>query len=195
MQQKNHPFRKFSQWYEEAQASKSIDDASAMCLSTATPMGAPSSRIVLLKALDAEGFVFYTNMESRKSRELRANSAASLCFHWPPLGRQVRIEGHAEPVSDTEADMYFASRPRGSQIGAWASKQSEVLNDRQALKDAVATYEKKFDGQEVPRPPHWSGWRVVPTRIEFWEHRASRLHYREAHIRTVDDWDIALLYP
>src|SRR5262249_50398351 len=152
--------------------------------------GKPSARIVLLKAFDERGFVFYTNLESRKSREIKANPFAALCFYWMPLDLQVRIEGKIEQVSDAEADAYFATRPRESQIGAWSSLQSRPLDSRDSLVKAVAENTKRFEGKPVPCPPHWSGWRVVPEKIEFWQQGTARLHEREVFMRDGDGWNI-----
>lgn len=191
----NHPFRRFSAWFEEARANKAIPDASAMTLSTASRHGAVSSRMVLLKALDQTGFIFYTNLNSRKSEQLKENQNAALCFYWASMGRQVRVEGYCEPVTDKEADAYFATRPRNSQLGAWASHQSEEIESREKLKEAFEKYEKKFDGVAVPRPPHWSGWRLIPARIEFWQEEAHRLHQRELCTRHAHGWETTLLQP
>jgi pyridoxamine 5'-phosphate oxidase len=166
-----------------------------MTLATATPQGVPAARIVLLKAHGPEGFVFYGNMESRKFRELAANPHAALCFHWMPLERQVRIEGTVTRVSDADADAYFNSRPRGRQIGAWASQQSRPLASRDELEARNAQFEGKFAGMPVPRPPHWSGWRLTPSAIEFWVNSDVRLHAREVYARTADGWSHTLLYP
>ena len=167
----------------------------AMVLATADDDGQPSGRFVLLKAVDERGFVFYTNLNSRKARALVANPRASLCFYWAPLGKQVRIEGLVEPVSEAEADAYFATRPRESQIGAWASDQSRPLASRQALDARVAEASARFHGSAVPRPLFWSGYRVVPHAIEFWTRDAARLHVRERYERTVDGWTSTLLFP
>ena len=189
-----NPFEKFATWYAEAQR-PDIQDPSEMSLATATPDGVPSVRVVLLKDFDERGFVFYTNLHSQKARELTANPRASLNFRWAPLQRQVRIEGRVEPVTAAEADAYFASRPRGSQIGAWASDQSAPLANREDLVRRVAEVEAKYAGSSVPRPPHWSGFRLIPARIEFWTGKESRLHERELFTRSGKDWHLGLLNP
>ena len=190
------PFRQFGEWFREAEASVPVDP-NAMVLSTVGPEGRPSSRVVLLKGFDPEGFVFYGNLESRKFRELRAQPWAALNFHWKPLGRQVRIEGKVTQVADQEADAYFATRPRGSQIGAWASRQSEPLPSRATLEAAVRDVEARHAGGEVPRPPFWSGFRLEPDRIEFWQAGEFRLHDREVFRRTSKSapWTVERLYP
>ncbi|MFN3311040.1 MAG: pyridoxamine 5'-phosphate oxidase [Thermomonas sp.] len=173
-------------------------DPTAMTLATATPDGAPSARTVLLKAHDARGFVFYSHLDGRKGRELQANPRAALLFHWPRVrnGVQVRIEGAVERVSDAEADAYFASRPRGSQLGAWASKQSETLEARATFETRLAEFERQFEGREVPRPPRWTGFRVVPHAVEFWYGAQYRLHERHLHERGADSaWTVRMLYP
>jgi pyridoxamine 5'-phosphate oxidase len=192
----NDPFARFAAWYAEAE--KAIpDDPNAMLLATVGADGRPGARVVLMKGFDARGFVFYTNLESRKGRELLAHPEASLNFHFRPLGRQVRIEGRAEPVSAAEADSYFATRPRGSQVGAWASAQSSPLPSRAVLEAAVAEVEARYRGQHIPRPPHWSGFRLVPDQIEFWTGRENRLHEREVFTRVRPDapWTLQQLYP
>lgn len=188
------PLALFAAWFDEARRVVT-DDPTAMVLATADASGRPSSRFVLLKAFDPRGFVFYTNLESRKARELMARPEASLCLYWAPLGRQVRIEGRAELVSDGEADEYFASRPRAYQIAAWASRQSAVLASRDELERRVEAFERQFDGRPVPRPPFWSGFRLVPDRIEFWIHRPNRLHDRILYERGADGWRRVLLFP
>jgi pyridoxamine 5'-phosphate oxidase len=191
------PFRRFGELFERAKQTE-LREPTAMALATATADGRPSVRMVLLKDFDERGFVFYTNLESRKADELGANPHAALCFHWQPLEIQVRIEGRVEPVSADEADAYYASRARGSRIGAWASEQSRPLDAYDTLVERVKEIEAKYDGQEIPRPPFWSGYRVVPARIEFWFGRPSRLHERELYTRAAGDaqgWTKTLLYP
>lgn len=172
-----------------------IPEPNAMALGTIEDRNQPSVRIVLLKAFDERGFVFYTNYEGRKGRQLLAHPRAALCFYWPPLDTQVRIEGTVTKVADEEADEYFASRARLSQIGAWASKQSRPVESPTALDDRVEEFEKKFEGKRVPRPPFWSGFRVVPDTIEFWKGRPNRLHERHLYTRESDGWRIETLYP
>jgi pyridoxamine 5'-phosphate oxidase len=191
------PFRRFGELLERA-AGTDLREPTAMALATATPEGRPSVRMVLLKGFDEDGFVFYTNLESRKAGDLAANPFAALCFHWQPLEVQVRIEGRVEPVAVEEADAYYASRARGSRIGAWASRQSTQLDRYETLTARVAEYEAKFEGADIPRPPFWSGYRVVPDRIEFWFGRPSRLHERELYLLAGGDpprWTRELLYP
>jgi pyridoxamine 5'-phosphate oxidase len=171
------------------------DEPDAMVLSTVDGDGQPSGRFVLLKAFDDRGFVFYTNLQSRKAQALRGNPRASLCAYWPALGKQVRIEGAVEPVSASEADAYFASRPRDSQIGAWASHQSQPVASRQALDERVSEIRTRFSGAAVPRPPFWSGYRLVPRSIEFWTRDAARLHVRERFERSGDAWFETILFP
>jgi pyridoxamine 5'-phosphate oxidase len=173
----NDPFGLFRQWMADAEKSEP-EDPNAMALATADASGVPSVRMVLLKGVDERGFVFYTNLESRKGVQLGQNPNAALCFHWKSLKRQVRVEGPVELVSDAEADEYYHSRPRGSQIGAWASRQSRPLEGRWELEKRVAEFTAKHAIGTIPRPPHWSGFRVLPKRIEFWHDRPFRLHDR-----------------
>lgn len=172
-----------------------VPDPSAMSLATVEEGGQPAVRIVLLKAFDESGFVFYTNHGGRKGRHLVAHPHAALCFYWPPLGIQVRIEGDVARVGDLEADAYFATRPRTSQLGAWASKQSEPMESPDALTDRLAEFERKFAGGDVRRPDFWSGFRVRPARIEFWKERANRLHERHLYTRDGPGWRVEVLYP
>lgn len=188
------PIQVFGQLYQQAVQAIPVDP-NAMVVSTVGEGGRPSSRVLLLKGFDARGFTFYTNLESRKGREMKANPWVALCFHWRPLEKQVRIEGKAEQVTDSEADEYFATRHRGSQIGAWASLQSSVLASREALDARVAEIEARYAGVPVPRPPHWSGMRVVPDRIELWSARPSRLHDRVVYRKVEGAWTRELLYP
>lgn len=188
------PFEIFRSWFAEAQKSEP-NDPNAVAVATADAQGRPSVRMVLMKSWDEGGFVFYTNLESRKGRELAENPNVALLFHWKSLRRQVRIEGRVEPVSDAEADAYFASRPRDSQIGAWASDQSRPLEGRAAFLGRIAKEAARFGVSAVPRPPHWSGFRVVPERIEFWEDRSFRLHERRFFVKTPSGWSWTYLYP
>ena len=188
------PFSIFADWFAAATASEP-NDPNAMALATATPDGRPAVRIVLLKAWDTRGFVFYTNLDSRKGTELAANAAVQLDFHWKSLRRQVRIDGDAEAVTGTEADAYFATRPRASQLGAWASEQSRPLPDRATFEARLASVTARFDGGPVPRPPRWSGFRVVPRAIEFWQDRDFRHHERTLFTRDGDAWTTGMLYP
>jgi pyridoxamine 5'-phosphate oxidase len=189
------PIALFGAWMAEA-AKSEPNDPNAVCLATATPEGRPSARMVLLKDVDARGFVFYTNLESRKGRELAANPFAAMTFHWKSLQRSVRVEGAVEAVTAEEADAYYASRARGSRIGAWASRQSRPLEGRFALEKAVAEYTMKFGIGEIPRPAFWSGFRLVPDRIEFWRDMPFRLHERRVFHRASDGgWETEMLYP
>lgn len=190
------PFDIFSRWYAEA-AGCGLTEPTAVALATADGDGRPSLRMVLLKEHGPEGFVFYTNLESRKGRELLANPQAALCFHWMPLARQVRVEGRARPVGDDEADAYFAGRDRASRIGAWASHQSRPMESARQLERNVARETLRFRLARVPRPPHWSGFRIVPGAIEFWRARPFRLHERIVFARDADDapWRVRRLFP
>jgi len=188
------PIALFQEWFAAAQAAEP-DDPTAMALATADAVGRPAVRMVLLKHVDARGFVFYTNLESPKAADLRANPSAALCLHWAKLERQVRVDGVAEPVSAAEADAYFASRPRLSQLGAWASRQSQPMAGRFELEQAVAAAGLRFGLARVPRPVHWSGFRVVPARIEFWQQRAFRHHDRQLFIREASGWRTQWLFP
>jgi pyridoxamine 5'-phosphate oxidase len=189
------PFAKFQEWMSEAWAHEP-EDANAMTLATATSDGIPSARIVLLKGADARGFVFYTNKQSRKAGELAGNARAALLLHWKPLGRQVRIEGHVEDVTDAEADAYYVTRPRISRLGAWASDQSRVLSERAVLERRLQEYEAKYPGEDIPRPPHWSGYRVIPETFEFWQNMPYRLHDRTVYTRAANGgWMVGKLFP
>jgi len=190
----NDPIRRFHDWFAEAKNTEP-DLPNAVAVATADPAGRPSVRMVLLKDVDHRGFVFYTNFESRKGRELAANNSAALLFHWKSLQRQVRVEGPAVPVSDEEADAYFATRARGAQIGAWASTQSRVMEGRLDLEKRVAKFGAQFGFGKVPRPPYWSGYRVVPETIEFWSEGTFRLHEREVFVRDGDSWRVDRLFP
>jgi pyridoxamine 5'-phosphate oxidase len=187
------PIERFAAVYAEVK--QKVEEPNAMVVASVGPDGRPSSRVVLLKDFDARGFVFYTNYRSRKGRELLTHPFAAICFYWRLLKQQVRIEGRVEQVAPSEADAYFASRARLSQIGAWASDQSTTLGERAELEHRVRELERQFEGKPVPRPPHWSGLRVVPDRIEFWSERANRLHDRDLYLRTPDGWTRELLFP
>ena len=190
------PFTLFDEWFAEAQSSE-INDPNAMSVSTVDSGGRPSSRMVLLKGHGADigGFVFYTNFESRKASQLSGNPNVALLFHWKSLRRQIRIEGEANPVDDATADAYFATRSRNSQLGAWASDQSQPLDNRATFEARFADMEARFEGGNVPRPPHWSGWLVTPERVEFWQDREFRLHERWLYERDGDEWTSGMLYP
>lgn len=188
------PHSLFTAWAAEARASE-LNDSNAMALATTTADHQPSVRMVLLKGHDERGFVWYTNLESRKAEELIATEKAALLFHWKSLRRQVRIEGPVSRVSDAEGDAYFATRSRDSQLGAWASDQSRPLENRGVFEARYEEVQARFDGQDVPRPPHWSGFRLDPQRIEFWNDGAHRLHHRRVFTRTETGWDEGLLYP
>ena len=186
--------KKFDEWYSDAQE-KEPEYAEAMSLATATKVGLPSVRIVLLKALDDRGFVFYTNLNSRKGSELLENPNAAICFHWKSINKQIRVEGTISAVDYTEADYYFASRPRASQIGAWASKQSQPMKDPFEFEKRIAKYTSKFNIGDIPRPDFWSGFRLNPSRIEFWHERKFRLHERNVYLVDGDTWRMEKIFP
>ena len=188
------PFVQFANWFDEYLNSAPLEP-SAFTLATVRDDGSPASRVVLLKGFDSRGFVFFTNYESRKGRHLEGNPASALHFFWPELERQVNVEGRAERTSREESEAYFATRPRASQIGAWASKQSELLSCREDLEAQVEEIRTRFDGQDVPCPPFWGGYRVVPARFEFWQGRPSRLHDRICYDLAGDRWNISRLSP
>lgn len=190
----NNPLKLFDDWFVLARKSEQ-HDATAMALATATREGKPSVRIVLLKAFDERGFVFYTNLQSRKAKELLENPQAALCCYWPMLDKQVRIEGKVEIVTDEEANNYFATRARGSQISAWASKQSAEVKDPEELFTRVKEYEKKYSDQNIPRPEFWSGFRLIPEMMEFWQRGDHRLHERFCFYKTANGWGKKFLYP
>jgi pyridoxamine 5'-phosphate oxidase len=190
----NDPFALFADWMADAEKSEP-NDPNAVAVASVDADGMPNVRMVLLKGFDQNGFVFYTNFESNKGREILGSMKAALCFHWKSLRRQIRVRGHVEVVSDEEADAYFASRPRGSRIGAWASKQSRPLESRLALEKAVAEFTLKHAVGEIPRPPYWSGFRIKPITIEFWHDRPFRLHDRILFTRADDGWQKSRLYP
>ncbi len=188
------PFVLFDRWFTDAVRAE-VRDANAMTLATADATGAPSARIVLLKGLDTRGFVFYTDYRSRKAEELDANPHAALLFYWPELERQVRVTGRVSRVAREETEAYFATRPRGSRIGAWASEQSHIIPGRSTLDAAVAEVEKRFADADVPAPPHWGGFRVMPDAVEFWQGRSNRLHDRLRYVRAGDGWRVERLAP
>ncbi len=190
-----NPFLLFKDWFGEALRAKSLDP-NAMTLATVTPSGKPALRTVLLKEFSSDGFVFYTNYESQKGEELSKKPAASLLFYWPALVLQVRIDGKVKKVSSAESDEYFNTRPRGSQLSAWASRQSSVIPNRESLEEEMKRLEKKFKGKPVPRPPYWGGFRVIPDRIEFWNGRPNRLHDRLRYRKTAGgQWKVERLSP
>ncbi len=188
------PVSQFHVWFKDAQSAH-IPLVEAFCLSTLDRWGNPDGRMILLKGYGVDGFVFYTNLDSAKGIVLMEQPSASMTFYWEPLRRQVRIQGDVVQVTDAEADDYFKTRPRESQLGAWASRQSAILTERKILEDRFRKFEKKFEGKEVPRPPFWSGFRLVPARIEFWQERESRLHDRVLYEKQGDRWNKTLLYP
>ena len=193
----NDPFELFELWYEKARKNKDVKDHTELNLATSTKEGKPSNRMVLLKAHDKRGFVFYTNLTSRKGKEIADNPYASMCFYWQALGRQVRIEGRLEQVSDQEADDYFASRHHSSQAGAWASKQSQIMEHKDDLRKRDKEFEDKYaNNKKIPRPEFWSGMRLIPSSIEFWEDGKYRLHKRKKFTRASENkWEINILYP
>ncbi|MBC8244900.1 MAG: pyridoxamine 5'-phosphate oxidase [Verrucomicrobia bacterium] len=189
------PLPLFNAWYAEAAHAEPYDHT-AFALATADANGRPSVRMLLLKGADENGFAFYTNLNSRKAAELRGNPHAAICFHWKNLRRQIRIGGPVTPVSDGEADAYFASRDHGSRVGAWVSLQSSPMASRAELEQRLAELQAKHpEGDEVPRPPHWSGWRLRPSEVEFWLHGGDRLHERLLYQKTGDGWERSILYP
>jgi pyridoxamine 5'-phosphate oxidase len=190
-----HPIQQFARWFSQYENFQT-PDFTAVTLATSTPEGKPSARVVLLKGFDAKGFVFYTNYDSAKGRAIEENPMVTLMFYWPELERQVRVEGLASKVTPEESDQYFATRPRGSQIGAWASPQSDILTSRKELEQRFAEAEQRFQGEaSIPRPPHWGGYRVIPEVVEFWQGRASRLHDRIQYTKRGSEWILARLAP
>ncbi|WP_109357377.1 pyridoxamine 5'-phosphate oxidase [Sphingorhabdus sp. EL138] len=191
------PFSIFDTWYNEARETE-LNDSNAMTIATADANGQPAARMVLLKGYDRDGFIFYTNQESRKATDIAANPKAAILFHWKSVRRQIRIEGNLSTVSDEIADAYFATRSRDSQLGAWASDQSRPLDSRATFEARYEEMKARFDGQDVTRPPHWSGYRLVPKRFEFWQDREHRLHERRTFVRANDSdesWIEGMLYP
>lgn len=188
------PFSLFDNWFAEARKTE-INDSNAMTIATADAGGQPSARMVLLKGHGSEGFIFYTNQQSRKAGDIAVNPKAAILFHWKSLRRQIRIEGTLSMVSDATADAYFATRGRDSQLGAWASDQSRPLDSRATFEARFAEMTARFDGKNVPRPPHWSGYCLTPVHFEFWQDQAHRLHERRIFSRNGDDWTEGLLYP
>ncbi|RCJ41194.1 pyridoxamine 5'-phosphate oxidase [Nostoc minutum NIES-26] len=190
-----NPFIQFKKWFDQALAAQ-LPEPNAMTIATAMPDGKPSARMVLLKDFDERGFVFFTNYNSRKGQELAENPQAALVFWWAELERQVRISGHVEKVSENESDKYFHSRPANSRLGAWVSNQSEVIESREVLEQRLQEFQSKYENQEIPRPPHWGGLRVIAAEIEFWQGRSSRLHDRLLYTRFNDgSWKIQRLSP
>lgn len=190
----SEPYGLFAAWFAEATRAE-INDPNAMTVATCTPGGLPSARIVLLKDYDSRGFVFYTNRDGRKGGELIQNPHAALLFHWKTLQRQVRVEGAVLPVTDAEADLYYATRARISRLGAWASLQSRPLESRAVLEGRVQEMEARYPGDDIPRPPNWSGFRVIPAQIEFWQDMPFRLHDRRVYSRIAEGWTQEALYP
>lgn len=190
-----NPTDQFASWYAEAVQTKSISLPEAFCLSTISPKGEPEGRMLLLKGFDAEGFVFYTNADSAKGHSLEKEPRAALTFYWGELGKQIRIQGKTKKTSDAEADAYFATRPRESQIGAWASKQSEVLESRDLLEKRFEEFSKKFEEKTVPRPSYWVGYCLQPSLFEFWQECPNRLHDRFCYQKSPSGWAITRLYP
>ena len=190
-----NPIVLFEKWFEVAKKSE-INDPNALSLATASPDGIPSVRMVLLKGLNEKGFVFYTNFNSKKGKDLKQNPNASMCFHWKSLRRQIRVSGQVSVINDKEADDYFNSRAYGSRIGAWASSQSQVMKNREEFLNKIKEYEMKYpDQKKVPRPPHWSGWRLVPREIEFWLEIKNRVHERLNYKKEKNSWIREVLYP
>lgn len=190
------PIDQFAEWYREAREKSGLSLPGATCLSTVGPEGAPQGRMVLLKGADARGFVFYTNLESRKAEALESTPRAALTFYWEPLRRQVRVEGDVERIAEEEEDAYFATRPRGSQIGAWASEQSRPASDRDALDRAFERARERFrDTDEIPRPPFWGGYRIRPRAVEFWQEGPDRMHDRFRYVREGEGWAVERLQP
>lgn len=190
----SNPFSLFDAWFTEARETE-LNDSNAMTIATADADGQPAARMVLLKGHDTDGFVFYTNQESRKAGDIASNPKAAILFHWKSLRRQIRIEGNLFTVSDATADVYFATRSRDSQLGAWASDQSRPLDSRATFEARFEEVKARFDGQDVTRPPHWSGYRLTPERFEFWQDREYRLHERRIFVRDGEHWTEGMLYP
>ena len=190
----NNPIDLFKKWFSKAQETE-INDPNAVAIATSDDNNQPSVRMVLLKGLSDKGFVFYTNFNSKKSNDLKLNKKASMCFHWKSLRRQVRVSGSVEKVADSEADDYYNSRPYKNKIGAWASSQSETLKNRQEFLEKVKNFENKYPSNNVPRPPYWSGWRLIPVQIEFWLDGEGRIHERLNYVQRNNEWKKELLYP
>ena len=190
----NNPINLFKKWFSKAKETE-INDPNAVAIATSDNNNQPSVRMVLLKGLSDKGFVFYTNFNSKKSNDLKLNKKASMCFHWKSLRRQVRVSGSVEKVADSEADDYYNSRPYKNKIGAWASSQSETLKNRQEFLEKVKNFENKYPSNNVPRPPYWSGWRLIPAQIEFWLDGEGRIHERLNYVQRNNEWKKELLYP